>query len=397
MFCFGALRQAGGMAKGLCGCLFCMICGGPILLIVGIVVLVTPNSRGADVDEYNAAVDAYDISLADTWTPGTIASASTSVVTVPINIVGSDEDVEDASSRYVRAYLNSQPSPVSYAIAKIAAFARSPTYSQTRTQTGRCRYDSCVNGNGVTCPTNSNWNGPYRCSEGDCGTCTYTVYLTTYCVAVKDSGSLFVEDTSTTCFYNSDAVYSTTSPSSVEFQVRQKDDPYIALQRITEGSDDFGITRAQQTVSGVVLIVIGCVMITCICVLAFVVYKLIKKFIVRDDEDNVVADGGQQHYYNNGGGGGGGTQPIHGQPIEMHPSGGGGYGYGQPPPTTGGYGVPPPPPPPAYYNSGPGGYPSATYQNQPPPRQQEYPPGSTAPFQSQPPMSSYDPHQPQKV
>lgn len=286
MFCFGALRQAGSIAKCLCGCLLCLLCGGPILLIVGIVVLVAPNTRADDVKEYNSVVAAYNHLDSDAWNPGTIGGASATLVTEQINIKGDEDGIDKAASRFVRAFLSSQPSNVPYAITTITPFSRTPIYTEQRTAQGQCRFDSCLYGNGVMCPTAATWSGPNRCEKGDCGTCTFNVYLAKYCVAVAKNGNTWSLDTITTCFYNSDSIFVNNNPSTVEFQVRQNGDPFIALQRITKGSEDFGITSGQQTTTGLILIILGAVMIAGMCIVAFIVYKLIKKYIVKDDEDN---------------------------------------------------------------------------------------------------------------
>ena len=316
MFCFGALRQAGSIAKCLCGCLFCLLCGGPILLIVGIVILTAPNTRADDVKEYNTVVGAYDHLESDAWAPGNIGGATTTLVTEQIMIKGDDEGIDKSASRFARAYVSSQPTTVSYTISTILPFSRTPSYTQQRTSVGQCRFDTCLYGNGVVCPTTSTWSGPNRCEQGNCGTCTYSVYLSKYCVAVKknDVGSsptaTWSLDTTTTCFYNSDSILVNTNPSTVEFQVRQKGDPFIALQRITKGSEDFGITSGQQTVTGLTLIIIGAVMIAGMCAVAFIVYKLVKKFIVKDDEDN---NGGAE--MGNYGGSGGGNNNNNNAPT----------------------------------------------------------------------------------
>ena len=364
MFCFGAVRQAGRMAQCLCGCLFCLICGGPILFIVGIVIIASPNTREDDIKEYNTAVGAYSLTASNDWSGGTISSSTISLTTQTVVIKGNDDDVDPASSRYATASVSSPPSSVSYAITSITPFTRSVTYSQSRTQSGDCQRSDCYSGTGVSCPSGATWTGPSHCDRGTCGTCYYTAYVSTYCVAVEKTGATwaYVADK---CFYKNDAIYQSTNPSSVEFQVRQKGDPYIALQRITEGDDDFGITRGQQTGTGIALMVIGCIMIAAVCVVAFIVYKLVKKFIVKDDEPQQQAPEQQQYYNNNNNNnnaGGYGQSPppaSYGQPVQQ-PAGG---GYGQPPPQQ--------QPAPYYAQPAPSNYPQqqqpAYYPQQPQP------------------------------
>jgi hypothetical protein len=346
------------------------------LLIVGIVIIASPNTREEDIKEYNSVVAAYTITDSNDWSSGTIAGVSTSLQTESVTIKGNDEDVEPASSRYARASVSSPSGSVSYSITSITPFTRTVSYSQSRTKSGDCQQSNCYNGNGVSCPSGSSWSGPSQCDRGSCGTCSYTAYVKTYCVAVQKSGSTWSFDSSTKCFYKDDAQFQATNPSSVTFQVRQSGDPYIALQRITKGDDDFGITRAQQTTTGVVMIVFGCIMIAGVCVVAFIVYKLVKKFIVKDDEAGP-PDSQQYHnsnQNNNGGGGYGQSQSPsfnnqgYGQPVNGHvvqPTSGGGYGYGQPPPPPPPQQYPQQPPPAPYYpqQPQPGYYPNQADTN----------------------------------
>ena len=53
------IRQAGRMAQSACCCLCLMICGGPILFVAGIIIIMAPNTREEDVKEYNDAAGLF--------------------------------------------------------------------------------------------------------------------------------------------------------------------------------------------------------------------------------------------------------------------------------------------------------------------------------------------------
>eukprot|EP00658_Telonema_sp_P-2_P077235 TRINITY_DN6937_c0_g2_i5.p3 TRINITY_DN6937_c0_g2~~TRINITY_DN6937_c0_g2_i5.p3 ORF type:complete len:113 (-),score=37.93 TRINITY_DN6937_c0_g2_i5:174-512(-) len=89
------------------------------------------------------------------------------------------------------------------------------------------------------------------------------------------------------CYYPFSTVdtqsYSTDSITNVPFQLRLNTDPFIVMQKITKGDMNFGITLGQQRAIAAACIGIGCVMIACIALVSFILFKVIKSFTDKGD------------------------------------------------------------------------------------------------------------------
>ena len=228
-----------------------MVLGASVLLVFGILTLFSSSDRDMETAQYNSLVALYDPDASSYWDYGSIGGAHTDYVTESVVVVGSTARVTPAKSRYARAVLpiasGGPPTNVSFALSLVKPFSRAPAFTKPVVTGGHCalREGVCTNGTSVVCPVaGSVWSGPLACNAASsCGSCTYTAYLTTYCVALQRQSSgatLWEEDPGTNCFYRTDSIYANDRPPHVEFQVRQRNDPFIALQRITRGSCSFG-------------------------------------------------------------------------------------------------------------------------------------------------------------
>lgn len=363
--CICALfNAASSCMRKVLGLLCCIICSGPILVIVGIVLLATPNDRADRVSRYNQAVASFNstgISGGSGWANGgQIGGAAVTAVTESVPMEAGQSGVDTTgTSVYVRNTQSPHSSVSSsqvYAVNNVATFTRTLTKTRSFTTSISCP-DS-----GSTCSstTQSNkcsnlYGGTYTgssCSSGSsCGSCSYSTFLTTYCaVASRTSATAnsWIEATSLqSCFYpfgTSSQRYASSS-SSIEMRLMDSKDPFIALERETKGSADFGITAEQQRTTGIVLLVIGLVIIGIMAIVIFVVIRLIMAAAGGNDANNAAAAGGgnampaqqMQSYPQQTQGPGYGAQPQQGGYGAPPPAG----GYGAPPP-AGGYGSPPP-------------------------------------------------------
>ena len=126
----------------------------------------------------------------------------------------------------------------------------------------------------------------YSCDgRGTCGQCRYAIYLSEYCVVVDvepikgGADPRYAYNQSTrygSCFYpfgqNDQLFHTRHTPTSVNYTVRQSNDPFIALQRLTEGDMNFGATSEDKQNTGFVLIILGSILILCTLIGCFCVY-----------------------------------------------------------------------------------------------------------------------------
>lgn len=362
-------QAAGDCIRVVLGCLCCVLIGGPVMIIVGIVLLVGDNNRADYVKTYNAAVANFDTSGMATWASagamGRTGSQQTfSMQTSPVIINGDTTDVNTSGySYYGQNSFNTGATPVSltFSATTSTAFTRNNVQMSKVDSSGqRCTtsFSSCSTSTMQSlCRGDKGNDATYSggsCSDGStCGTCSVTRYLTTYCaVLARSTSPLWVESTMhKSCYYpfdfNSQNYGTTTAPSSVTLQLFSDSDPYIALQTVTEGTNDFGITAETQRKIGIILLVIGIFMTIGVCVGLFAIVKMVSGGGGRNNNnqssnDVVMAQQPPPPQFQS-------AQGIPVQPAYGQPAAGG--GYGQPPPQPG-YGQPQ-------------GYPQAYPQQQP--------------------------------
>lgn len=292
---FGLLRAASRMIRAVVGCLCLGLLGGPIMVIVGIVMIATPNTRQTHVDNYNNAVASFNVNVMQAWT-GTIDGYSITLSNPLVAVQGSTEGVKQGTSAIASATVSNQPTLVNVNINPVTAFTLSNIpYQSTGSARMYCTKSRCTSSctsspyycssTSMQNACSSQYSGVYgggSCSSSasNCSLCTWTTYLTAYCAVVsKNAAGQWVQDaTLRSCNYPfraSDQTFSRSSGTTPQFQIYTAGDPYIALQRETEGSNNFGLTRAQQTGVGIGLVASGCVLIALVGVGVFFVYKMV--------------------------------------------------------------------------------------------------------------------------
>ncbi|CUF80579.1 procyclic surface glycoprotein, PSSA-2, putative [Bodo saltans] len=283
----GVCEAAGSCVRMVIGCLCCIFLGGPVLFIVGIVLLVSDNNRADYVATYNKAVVNFDTSGMATWsstgTMGETASpASFAMQTAPVVIYG---DLEDVNQNGVSTFGdNSITYPASTTPSLTFSATTSTPFTRSSVQTlvtysssVRCRtsFGSCSTGDMQTLCQNDAGSGAVytgpSCFDGDtCGTCTNTQYLSVYCAVLQRSSGAWVESTAhASCLYpfgaNSQTFDAASVPSNLELQLYADDDPLIVLEAVTFGTRDFGVTKGHQRRMGVILMIIGIFVTIAVC------------------------------------------------------------------------------------------------------------------------------------
>ena len=290
-----------GMMRGVIGCLICLAVIGPILIIVGIVLVVSPNNREENVNRYNQAIFdfAEESAVVAAWS-GTATQGSgrpnipLSSVTRPVTVQGNTDGVEPGVSTLQEGSMSSfvDRAGLTYRMQWTgtgpSTIQRNFPFTSTKSTDIRCSRNACDQ----WCSDDSD----RRCGQGSllaecrrlyndqatytpertncegrevCGQCNYQVYASTLCAVVDVRGTAVTESAQKfSCYYPfgvNDNAYSATQPAftggeyvrSVNIQMRSSNDPFVVLQEVTQGEMDFGLTRAQQTSLGLACLVIG--------------------------------------------------------------------------------------------------------------------------------------------
>eukprot|EP00760_Papus_ankaliazontas_P003077 PhM_4_TR11408/c0_g1_i1/m.71284 len=279
-------------------CICCMICiafcAGPVLLIIGIVLVVAPNTRTQRVNEYNDACLSWMTSGSASFAASSFSSDSHTLLGVynqSYHISGNTDGVKYPNvdgNYYQVTYSQSQSSRGIYSVTSYGSVKTSQpvqtTFNFPATMSGSydyvCDSSSCYNTGVSVCRSGYNLYVQKRrnCHRGDtCGTCFGNLYLTKVCLpyaAPGTPGSPWAPSTTmSSCDYpfKTQTYDGSSAPTDKFVTVRPQDDPYMTLLRLTDGSRDFGLDRGQQTRLGLTLAVIGgilCGITVCVCVVA---------------------------------------------------------------------------------------------------------------------------------
>ncbi|KNC47048.1 uncharacterized protein AMSG_03473 [Thecamonas trahens ATCC 50062] len=311
-FIFSLYRDLLEMGRHILGCACCCLCIGPILLLVAVIFLAAAaaNSRADQVKKYNAAVDTWNTGVRTSFEQATFVnldppsgvsgtfSADTSAdpirdsdtkglhtyTALKYTTTGLDAPVpSDSSGTYSWSVQATQQGSPSKTLNTVITTKQSTTKSPSQlSQT--CSTTSTSGSSTRSSSSSSNNNSP-SCSQvcqDDGGSwtgseCRFVAYMSQVCLKVTlDSSSQYAvsgEFGGNGCFpclaYTRQqraictdyevSVLSTGSASfsSVPVVIRNKDDPYIALGHITDGTFNFGLSRAALLLLAIVFFAIG--------------------------------------------------------------------------------------------------------------------------------------------
>eukprot|EP00744_Colponema_vietnamica_P003655 GILI01005569.1.p1 GENE.GILI01005569.1~~GILI01005569.1.p1 ORF type:complete len:383 (-),score=85.73 GILI01005569.1:216-1340(-) len=306
MFFFYGLRAVGRMAQAICGCLCCLVIGGPVLIIVGIVLLAAKNTRTDDIATYNKAVAAYNGSAVSAWLPASVNGNYATRITSTVNVNGNLNGVNPAVSTLLET-TNSLPggtSTFTFSLSNVSAFQRNfPTSRSSSSYTMNCPYSNgcTVNYMSGQCSGTYYGNGCYY--SGNCGSCTSYRYLSRVCVVVSSTAPYVADNSLYSCYYpfgsgsNSAKYENSNSNTGITVDVRKSDDPLIALERITKGSDDFGATAGQQRTIALVCIGIGGFFILISGCIGYCLYSMVKKATANNNNQSLMGNQQMQPGY----------------------------------------------------------------------------------------------------
>ncbi|KAH9578391.1 hypothetical protein LSM04_006185 [Trypanosoma melophagium] len=338
--CSNIIDAVGNFLKTAVACVCFLLIGGPVLIIFGSLFL----KQGDGLEEFKAAVNGFDATPIKAWT-GTINGRPANVTRISLNVEG----VSGATSVFTEANVplaGGSLSALSFTmnINTVQEFTRTVSRRVKQFRAVKCSLSSCSSSsrpcNCVTIVSNFQSNcissgGTFTpttdtCGINNrCGTCTQHKYLSGF--AIYDFGELA-------------NVYQTVEPSSVVVRLYSAKDPFIALQRLTRGTGDFGVNR--RTV-GIVMIVLGVLLLllevgACVALICYCVRRKSKptpSSYGQPTTSNQAATDSPGYVAPN----------EYGQPPPPPQ----GYVYGQPQqPQSFGYGQPPPPVAPQSYGYG---------------------------------------------
>ncbi|ORC90509.1 putative procyclic form surface glycoprotein [Trypanosoma theileri] len=394
--CFDIIHAVGDCLKAVVSCVCFLLIGGPVLIIVGSLFLSQSDGR----KEFKAAVNNFNPTPIQAWT-GTINEEPAAVRRVSLNV----DFVDGATSVFTEATVPLGSAPASMLsftvnINTVQNFTRTASRKIIYTSFVECSMSSCSSSSG-SCSCNTmveNFQANCNASGGNftptspscgvnsrCGTCAQYQYLSgLYLVATEISPGVYEEDfTLRSAIYDFSGmanIYQVSEPSSVVVRLYSDKDPFIALQRLTKGTGDFGVNRRT---AGITMVVLGCLLLLLeigVCV-ALICYCVRRKSKPTNNRLGLPTTSNQGITDSPGytGPTGYGQPPVppsqgygYGQPPQQPQ----GYGYGQPPvpPQQGyGYGQPPVPPQQGYgYGQPPVPPPQGYGYGQPPQQPQGY-------------------------
>lgn len=282
-----------------------MACSGPVLIVVGIVLFATnPNA----IDDYNKQVSEYNgQEFMGTYSP---------YLTFPRYVQQKDElhelsyytqakDPVQGSldgikrvgvSKIVTANVRLRgDSPLRFVYSGQEVVVNVPPERRSHQTPAYClnSYTCTMNHMREMCQARHGATARYvgthgRCGLNEqCGVCEFqTERLHTICIVTLASTGFGRraggrDNRYRSCFYpfgDQDHKYIADNSSApfVEVQVRSSNDPFLVLQRVTEGTNNFGDMKSRQTNIGIACVVVGAVLAVVSLILGCVTYRRIK-------------------------------------------------------------------------------------------------------------------------
>eukprot|EP00755_Sulcionema_specki_P017558 Sspe_Gene.64676::Locus_38313_Transcript_1_1_Confidence_1.000_Length_1231::g.64676::m.64676 len=303
----GCLDKIVEFGRQVMCCVCCLLCAGPILIVIGLLFLNADDTRGEKVKEYNKAVKAWKASGYNTamqyrnrlwvgqgspsqWGPTSSSRPTGATAFEPLT---SEDKLSDSNKDDLETY-------TSY-----IHWEKVTSYTCIRCGTAHS-LDATV----VVSPSDSPGNGWWTTatsvrptarmvvkvtessetkskssssSKKSKTTTTYTDYyygMTAMGAVLSLGNSSVGMEANPWVFGNGEATYngrrdvsydtpkqltSTYSFNTMRFVVRSSDDPYVKALELTSGSLNFGMTIESKRSLGVILLILGIALVCCIC------------------------------------------------------------------------------------------------------------------------------------
>ncbi|EKG06953.1 trans-sialidase, putative [Trypanosoma cruzi] len=270
MCLFGIVDAVGDFLKSVVACACCLLIGSPALIITGSILFSQRDLRKA----FSDAVKEFNPKPMNAWA-GTINDVPITLRRESLNV----KSVDGATSVFAEAVVSVSEAPptelpVFVNVSTVFPFLRKAPFISVKKLFYRCFSTECKYGKDEKCKRECrNFEAkcigmggvfvfaPTPCNVGEiCGECRLIFYLRQLYLVVREIGNeKYVEDTKLRsaryAFGDLDNEYEPGIPSTVTVRLYSSKDPYIALQRLTKGTNDLGMNP--RTV-GIVLIVLGC-------------------------------------------------------------------------------------------------------------------------------------------
>jgi len=305
-----------GVERRICNCICCLLCTGPILIIVGIVFLVGSgtDTRTANISQYNSAVVAWQNSFRQQYVGAAFSLLQSSNINLSIAVDTSPDPFSDSDPSIMKydAYKFRipnplWPNPLSWTVngpsskwnfnfyssnvnGSGSSFSSTSVPLMTETSYSAsslgCNFDSSSSN---YCPTVCHNKG----GDWDSGVdlCYVEQQLSSFCTKVSLNGnSAWIPDTTyggigcnpLNSWYPENYQYHSYTSDWAYFDtcyttIRSAHDPYVAAAYLTDGTYNFGLTTTQKFIIGVSLLSVGIADVVIMGLVVFGIWKCCRR------------------------------------------------------------------------------------------------------------------------
>jgi len=279
------------LEKRTCSILWVLLLFGPLVILIGGIVMLVPDTRSLAIAKYNSAIDDWTNTYRDQFTSSFLTINETEV---PLNLTinQSPDALKDNDPKF-KTYV-----PFKYFI-PLPKFVISKSWTTPNSTVVTFKINNTVvYYENVTLMQGG--NVPVCCDSTPCAECTTyggtwdgqdckgVFVLTDYCIKFdfdkdkkawgpsRDPGNgfgcgVYNDDWDTQQFAHiNPSSYPHIYPYSGNFTIRSARDPYIVAAKLTSGSLNFGLSRAEKLRIGLVLIICGGIFLTPVAIIFIV-------------------------------------------------------------------------------------------------------------------------------
>lgn len=284
------------LEKKICTILCILMWLGPIVIFVGGIVMLSPDTRTIAINQYNSAVDGWTKTYRDQFALSFIDINETAE-TFNITANLSPDALKDKDKRF-KTYV-----PLKYTI-PLPKFIPSKNWNTVNSSIVNFRVNNSivytenittmkydvipVCCNGPTCSECSSYGGLWDAEKRECWG---TYVLTEYCIKFADNNGAWTpsrepgDGFGCGISHNWDTqTYAHINPGTAnhydysgDFTIRSAHDPYIVAAHLTGGSLNFGLSRAEKLRIGLLICICGAIFATPVAIIFIVCCKHMAK------------------------------------------------------------------------------------------------------------------------